>query len=362
MKYQTVTNERDLSLRSKNICRKEYPKVSIVVLNFNGKRYLYRCLSSILRQSFTSFEILFVDNASVDGSVKYVKERFGNESKLRIVVNSCNYGPALGYNTGAKHANSEYIMFLNNDTEVHVECLKELVTVMDNDSTIGAAGCKQLLMDDRARVDDVGGYLDAFGFVYPVCPHHEFDHGQYDKINEVFRYGETALIIRRDLFNRIGGFDSKYFMWHEDNDLCWRVYLAGSRIVSVPTARIYHRVSGAVKKTPKALSQFYNERNRIVTLIKDYSFLSFLKVSFSLAILECAQVFIFVIQNKRDYAVSTLKACRWVIVNFKDVWKRHQATQQIRKTSDREIMRRFVKSRIVTKFNSFQKRSEVVAE
>jgi GT2 family glycosyltransferase len=213
-------------------------------------------------------------------------------------------------------------------------------------------------MSNPKRIDDVGGYIDAFGFVYGICHHGELDVGQYDKMIDVFRYGITALIVRKKIFQYVGGFDSRFFMWYEDNDLCWRIHLAGFRIVSVPKSIIYHNVSGTVGKVSGALSQYYNERNRIATLTKNYSISSLFKFTFLIAFLEGIQVPMFVSLGKPDYAVSSIKAYGWVIINFTNIWKRHIAVQAIRKVSDREIMRKFVKLSVLTKFSSIvQKRT-----
>lgn len=334
------------------------PSVSIIVLNFNGEKFIERCLTSVFNTNYPNFEVIFVDNGSTDQSLSILEKKFGNHDRLSLIANDRNLGPAKGYNVGAKKAGGKYLVFLNNDVEVDPHWLTELVKVMEQNPSVGAAGCKQLLMNDRKRIDDVGGYLDAFGFVYPRCHHPEIDSGQYDKITGVFRYGITALIIRKEIFNYIGGFDSKYFMWYEDNDLCWRVHLVGYKIVSVPTARIYHAVSGTVRKVRKTLSHYYNERNRIITLIKNYSLISLLKILYAVAILEMIQIFLFTILNKPRYAISTIKACTWVITNFNDVWRRHETVQRIRKISDRKIMTKFVKLRILSKFSTFQ---EIVA-
>lgn len=319
-----------------------FPLVSVIILNFNGSAYLGSCLSSVLKTYYPNFEIILVDNNSTDGSNDIIS-KFSEVPNLTIVLNDHNVGPAEGYNIGSKHAKGEYLAFLNNDIEVDPNWLSELVKVMENTPDAGAAGCKQLLLKNRSMMDDIGGYIDAYGFVYQRCRHGEIDYGQYDdSIATVFRYGETALIVRRNVFENIGGFDSKYFMWYEDNDLCWRIHLSGHKIISVPSAVIYHAVSGSVSKIPKPQSFYLNERNRIITLIKNYEYTSLFKTLPILLILEIGLIILFLLKGKTDYAVSIIRALKDVMFDD-DIWERRRKVQEIRKIPDKLLFKRFVR-------------------
>ncbi|MEM0031688.1 glycosyltransferase family 2 protein [Thermofilum sp.] len=327
----------------------EYPLVSIIIVNYNGESNIETCLRSVFNSRYPYFEVILVDNASTDNSLALVKKMFGNDNRLVLVRNNKNVGPAEGNNIGAKKARGRYIVFLNNDTEVDPNWLIELVNVMEQDPSIGAAGCLQLLFDDRERIDDVGGYLDHYGFVYPRCYRLEKNLEQYG-IEEVFRYGTTALIVRKIVFESIGGFDSTYFMWYEDNDLCWRIRLAGYKIYSIPYAKVYHRVSATVKRVPKANTIYFNERNRIVTLIKNYSMDSLVKILPFLMSIEMIHMILHFIQRNVYNAVSIIKACIWVLSNFGDVWKRRlQVQRYVRKIPDKEITKYFVKRNFMEK-------------
>jgi len=212
-----------------------YPLVSIVILNYNGKQFLDRCLTSIFNQSFSNFEIVFVDNTSIDGSVDYVKTRFGHDTRLKIVENKGNSGPIEGNNVGIRLVNRQtpYIVLLNNDTELTVNWLYCMINAMESDPKIGAACSKQLLMDDRKRLQGFGSFIDPCGFSYQFGEF-EIDHGQYDGATlEIFAGGTTALFIRTDLLRQIGLLDSNYDFGFDDVDLCWRVWLGGYKVVCV---------------------------------------------------------------------------------------------------------------------------------
>ncbi len=141
------------------------PMVSIVILNFNGKKFLNQCLDSVLQSDYRNFEVILVDNASTDGSIELVQKNFHQHSNLRIVTNGTNLGFAEGNNIGARAATGKYVVFLNNDTEVDPEWLQELLIVVESDKTVGAAQSKLLLLA-RARaktIDSAGDFVNCYG-------------------------------------------------------------------------------------------------------------------------------------------------------------------------------------------------------
>lgn len=185
----------------KNSVNEVPPLISIIIVNYKSKDFSIRCLNSVLKTDYPNFEVIFCDNASGDGSVELVKEELDSDSRLKIVINRKNYGAAEGNNIGASYANftAKYLVFLNNDTEVDTLWLKSLVNVMEKNEDVAAAGCKQLLMANHQVIDIVGANIDRFGFLYPRG-RLEKDRGQFESIEEVFTYGSTALMVRRNVF------------------------------------------------------------------------------------------------------------------------------------------------------------------
>jgi len=186
-----------------------HPLVSMIVLNYNGKQMLERCLSSIINQTFSDFEIIFVDNASTDGSVAFVKQKYPNDSRIRTIVNDRNYGPVRGLNIGASLSKGEYVAFLNNDIELDSNWLATLVSVLESDTSIGAASSKQLLMQDARRLQGIGSFIDPYGFNFQEGEG-EIDVGQYGRMREIFHGGTTALIVRRQTLERVGLLDCTF--------------------------------------------------------------------------------------------------------------------------------------------------------
>ena len=247
----------------------KWPLVSVILLNHNGKNFLNECLESVLNSNYHNFEVLLIDNASTDDSIKIAKEKFGKSPYLRILRNFDNLGFAAGNNVGVKYGQGEYVVFLNNDTIVEPHWLVELVSVMETDAKIGAAQSKLLSLADKRFIDSAGDFIDYYGFPIRRGSWGEEDKGQYDLIEEIFSARGAAAIVRSKILTEIGAFDADFYLNYEDIDLCWRIRLNGYKIVFVPKSRVYHM--GGASVTSSTLSIFYTEKNRISALLKNMS-------------------------------------------------------------------------------------------
>jgi len=221
-------------------CCQNVPKVSIIIVNWNGREYLDECLSSIYDQTYSNFEVIVVDNGSTDGSAEVLGEKF---PFVNLIQNEKNLGFAEGNNIGIKKAFEDqevkYIATLNNDTLVESNWLKELVSAPERDKQIGSCQSKMLRYSDRSIIDSTGIKLLANGTVSDRGGG-EKDDGQYDKLEEVFGACAGAALYRREMLNDIGLFPSHYFASFEDVDLAWRARYAGWKCVYVPSAVVYH--------------------------------------------------------------------------------------------------------------------------
>ncbi|MEM3833375.1 MAG: glycosyltransferase family 2 protein [Thermoprotei archaeon] len=147
---------------------KKFPLVSVIILNYNGLKYIDKCLKSVLCTDYPNFEVIFVDNASTDESCEYLERRYSFNPRTKIVKNPENYGFAKGNDVGANHASGKYIVFLNVDTKVDPAWLTKLVSTLELDTSIGAAQAKLLRMDDPGRLDTCGHKLTPYGFTYEI--------------------------------------------------------------------------------------------------------------------------------------------------------------------------------------------------
>jgi GT2 family glycosyltransferase len=333
----------------------KFPLVSIIILSYNGVKYLGNCLKSVLATDYPNYEVILVDNASTDGSLTLIEYLFKHEPRLTIIRNTKNVGFSEGNNIGIRKAKGRYIVFLNNDTEVKPDWLIELVRTMEKDRSIGAAQSKLLQLADRRRIDSVGDSIDYFGATY-MRGNGEIDAGQYDNNKEIFSARGAAMIVRRSVLNEVGVFDPLFFMRCEDIDLSWRIRLGGYKVFFVPTSIVYHAGGYATLKIPSLEVLFHSTKNEIMMLLKNYSLVNFVKFNPLPIILGSIFLDLFVRKNI-SYAFARCKAVLWVLRNLRQIWRNRQIIQQrIRKVSDSDVMMHMIKATYVQYFKLFLSR------
>mgnify|MGYP005849417017 CR=1 FL=1 len=215
------------------------PLASVIIPNYNGVRLLPTCLNSLRRQTFRDFEIVVVDNASTDDSLRLLREQYPEVSTLTLPRNLIFAGAV---NEGIRHTSSEMVVLLNNDTEVDERWLEELALAFAGQPAFGWFACKMLLFDRRDIIDSAGDLYRVDG-IPGIRGDLERDAGQFDQPGEVFGACGGAAAYRRSLLVDVGLFDEELIAYCEDVDLNLRAHLAGYRCYYVPTARVYHRRS-----------------------------------------------------------------------------------------------------------------------
>lgn len=247
------------------------PKVSIVILNWNGKKYLQQFLPALAATEYSNFEIIVADNGSADDSVSFLTE---NYPAIRLIRFSENLGFAKGYNEALKQVDSGYYVLLNSDVEVTGNWLQPQVDLLERDKTIAACQPKILAWNNKKMFEyagAAGGWLDKYGYpfakgrVFDIC---EEDHGQYDQSEPIFWASGAALFIRSEVFHMVKGFDEYFFAHQEEIDLCWRIQLAGHKIYSCPSSVVYHIGGGTLPKG-NSLKTYLNFRNNRIMLSKN---------------------------------------------------------------------------------------------
>ncbi len=240
-----------------------HPLISVIVVNYNGKKFLRDCLDSIFCQTYNHFEVILVDNASVDGSVDYVRNQF---PKVTIFTQSVNLGFAGGTNAGIRQARGEFILTLNNDTIVSPTFIEELSKPMISDLMVGICGSKMLLPD--GRINSTAICISMSGAVWDRGMG-EMDRGQYDSPEEVFGACAGAALYRRVMLDEIGHFDDDFFLYMEDVDLSFRARLSGWKCIYVPSARVVH-TRGGTTGLQSYLSIYYVNRNVVWYVVKNF--------------------------------------------------------------------------------------------
>ncbi|MGC9203262.1 MAG: glycosyltransferase family 2 protein, partial [Thermoproteota archaeon] len=206
------------------------PMVSVIIINYNGKNYLKNCLEHVLASDYDSFEIIVVDNGSKDGSSELV-EQIANRTDRKIILltNPTNIGLGKAQNQATKLASGKIFAFLDNDTKPDSKWLREAVKLFEN-PRIGAVQCKLLLDGKDGVIDSIGSYLGVGFLVHRVPPSRVKDTSQFSNVDEIFSTKGAAMLVRKKVFEEIGGFDPDYFLYEEEMDLCWRIWLAGYKI------------------------------------------------------------------------------------------------------------------------------------
>lgn len=237
--------------------------VSVVVVNWNGREHLEVCLGSLLRQNVAA-EVILVDNASSDGSLELVREKFGE--RVRVVRLDHNVGYGAGLNAGIRVARGRYLFALNTDTELAPACLASLIETADRFPNVGSFAPKILSFQDPDVIDNVGHLLFPDG-LSRGRGRLERDLGQYDREEEILIPSGCAMLMRRAMLADIGLFDPDLFAYCEDTDLALRAQLKGWRCRYVPAAVVYHKYSAATSPySPE--KAFLVERNRVWVAVK----------------------------------------------------------------------------------------------
>lgn len=243
--------------------------VSIIIVNWNGLRWLPDCFGSLAKQDWQNYEIIFIDNASKDESVAWVKEHY---PKTKILINKENLGFSDANNVGYKVTSGKYVLFLNNDTRVTKTFLTELITVLKSDKKIGGAQSKILLMDHPDTHDSVGAFFTPTGFLY----HYGFgvkDSPKYNKQIELYTAKGACMMFKKSVLEKVevegNILDPSYFAYFEETDMCHRIWLAGYRIVYAYKSVIYHKMGATSSSMNNAFVQYHSFKNRINSYLKN---------------------------------------------------------------------------------------------
>lgn len=246
-------------------------KLAIVILNWNGRRFLERFLPTLQGTLPEYAEIVIADNASSDDSVSFLRE---NHPDIRVLEHAHNEGFAQGYNHALENVEATYYCLLNSDIEVTEHWIEPIIEQMDANEKIAAVQPKLLSYDRRDEFEyagAAGGFVDKYG--YPFCRGRVFsnvekDHGQYDTEMDIFWATGAALFVRSDVYRTMGGLDPDFFAHMEEIDFCWRIKNAGYKIKINPASVVYHIGGGTLPKN-NSYKTYLNFRNNLFLLLKN---------------------------------------------------------------------------------------------
>jgi len=286
---------------------------AIVILNWNGEKYLQQFLPVLIEHTtLPGVEIIVSDNASTDSSLSLLKDKFPT---IRTIVFDKNYGFAGGYNKALALLEADYFVLLNSDVEVTPGWLNPLLEYMDMHEKVAACQPKILSYANRSTFEHAGaagGYIDRFGF--PFCRGRvlglaEEDKGQYDSITDIFWATGACLLIRSNLYRKVGGLDDEFFAHMEEIDLCWRLKSRGYRIACIPESSVFH-VGGGALDYESPHKTYLNFRNNLLMLYKNLPARLLEKTMLWRAVFDYAAAVQLFITGKPKNALSVFRARR----------------------------------------------------
>lgn len=301
-----------------------------------------------MRQSFTDFEIIFIDNNSDDGSVEFLKKNYHSD-KIKIFVSGRNLGFAGGNNYGYKHCKGKYIVLLNNDTVADRDWLKELIACISSDENTGMAQSLVLTDGIPPRYYEKNGTVNLLG--HNIMEVFEIDNKGY---GEIFLASGCSLIIRKSLAGELNGlFLDEYFAYSEDTFLCFKVKFRGLKIVHTSRSKVNHRGGGTSENKKTSFLYFYQERNRLLNFLLLFSNGFILKyipfMSFNFFMKLTASVL-----SPKYSALQLVKAYWWLLMNIKWIREQRAELKKIKIVNDDYVLG-YLSGRIFNGDNIFER-------
>ncbi len=314
-------------------------RVAVVILNYNGEHHLRRFLPSVVEGS-EGADVVVVDNGSTDDSLKLLDTEFPT---VRKVVLDKNYGFAEGYNRALAALDGyQYCVLLNSDVQTPQGWLVPLVETLDADSSVAVVGPKILSVAEPDKFEyagAAGGFIDYLG--YPFCRGRilstiEVDNGQYDDSREVFWVSGAAFCVRRELYLALGGLCGDFFAHMEEIDLCWRMQLAGWKVIVEPRSAVYHLGGGTLQaSSPRKI--FFNHRNNLAMLYRCASPLQRAVVAIVRPVLDFAAAMSYALKGDKEGAKAVFAAWRDFIH-----WHHRLATERREIRSDAKCESQYI--------------------
>jgi GT2 family glycosyltransferase len=306
----------------------EYPvlKIAVVILNWNGKKFLEKFLPGVILHSSDVAEIIIADNNSSDDSIDYLVQ---NHPEIRIIRLGKNFGFAGGYNLALKEVEADFYILLNSDIEVTENWINPVIELMEKNP--GVAACQPKIKsyfdpDKFEYAGAAGGFIDKYG--YPFCQGRLFqslekDEGQYNEPREIFWATGACMFVRSDVFHQLGGFDEDFFAHMEEIDFCWRAKNQGHRIMYCPESAIFHIGGGTLPKK-NSRKTYLNIRNNIIMLFKNLEQRRLVRVLAARMILDYVAALKFLVDGGFRDMAAVIKAHFYFWTNISRLKKKRE--------------------------------------
>ena len=317
------------------------PLVSVIIVNWNGRKYLNDCLSSLAKVSYKKVEIIFVDNASTDDSVSFVKKHY---PYFKIVINSKNLGFAEGQEVAFRNAKGEALLLLSMDTIVEKNLIDELVKTLYASNKIGVVQPKILLYPEKNLIDSIGSFFLMNGDLYHYGREKDHTIAVYNKPMEIFSAKGACILFKRSVLEKTGLFDKDYFAYFEETDLCMRIWLSGYKIIYTPRTTVYHKGGGSSKQMASSFILFHSYKNGISTYIKNLSLKYLIQVLPRMIFFYELASIGYLLQGNYKITWAVQKAIVWNVFNIKKLLRKRKIVQEkMRVVSDDTFLPKLTK-------------------
>lgn len=333
-------------------------KLSIVLLNYQGDPVVYNCIKSIFRNTYSDFEIIFVDNGSTDGSYEKSLELLKSKSNVTIIRNEKNLGFTKGFNIGIKVAKGEYLLLLNNDTILYENALFELIKFMDANPSVGLAeGRIENLLEDSINYSDPR-IANFFGILIEAGEH-QINPYQFSEINRIFAPVGVWPIVKKSVYFEVGGYDDDFVHVEEIRDLAARVWLYGYEVGYVYNAIVKHigRLTNVDKNYGKNIAfetYFHATKNQVMFFLKNYSIRTIIKYYFPYITIKSLDLGYTLIRLGKEAFKIKLSGYIYVLRDFDTIMKKRKIINLNRKIDDRSMLKHLEKVNLGT-FNKIMK-------
>ena len=306
---------------------------SIVIVNYNGERFIQSCLDSILRTNYPNFEVIVVDNNSFDGSIEILKQYQTNPKiKARFIDKNLHF--AGGNNKGIEAAKGDFVFFLNFDTKVTPNWLSEVYKIFQLNQDVAAVQ-SLLLRPDGKTVDSMGGTIDYCGKLFSA-KYLWARNSVAAETRQLFYGCGAGLCLRRTVLQKIGYFDPATPT--DEVDICWRIQLSGDKVMLAPKSVVYHYRSGAFGKSISKQRVFYGEIGALYSILKNYEIKSIFFAMPYLGFFLFASLWAdLAVRRKPDVVLFRIKAYAHVLRHLPQILQKRAFAQQLRTVSDKEI-------------------------
>lgn len=321
--------------------------LSVVILNYQGNPLVFRCIESVFNNSFSDYELIFVDNNSSDGSFEKSLVILDQKRNVKVIKNDKNVGFTKGFDIGINNSQGKYILLLNNDTVLYPDSLSNLIDFMERNPNIGLA---------EGRIENISGNsrtfsdprISVFFGMLNEARNHTFDPGPFANLERVFSPVGVWPIIRRDVYDQIGGYDNDYVHFEEIRDLAARVWIFGYEVGYVFNAVIQHvgRLTDVNTNYGKEIAQelyYHAAKNQVMFFLKNYSAKTILKYYLPYITIKTADLFYTLTVLGKAAFVAKIKAYKWILKNISTIMYKRRIIEKNRLVTDDFIMNFLIK-------------------